>query len=141
MKYRITRTCKYTETFEVEADSEADAWDKSQGEAGMTQNGTEKERAGRYTKKPITIEAVQYGRRFDWPDWFHDAVSANTVVTHGTAKFADETDLCFCEIKTLEGVMRCNEGDWIIRGVKGEMYPCKDEIFRLTYEPVVARES
>ena len=38
------------------------------------------------------------------------------------------------EIETLEGVMKANKGDWIIRGVKGELYPCKPDIFNLTYE-------
>jgi hypothetical protein len=41
-------------------------------------------------------------------------------------------------IKTLEGEMTANEGDWIIKGVKGELYPCKADIFALTYEPVEA---
>jgi hypothetical protein len=40
----------------------------------------------------------------------------------------------FMEIRTLEGTMRASEGDWIIRGVKGEHYPCRDDIFRETYE-------
>ncbi|MBI3966598.1 MAG: hypothetical protein HY329_13270 [Chloroflexi bacterium] len=40
------------------------------------------------------------------------------------------------EIETLEGVMRAEAGDWIVTGVAGERYPCKDDIFRLTYEPV-----
>ena len=39
------------------------------------------------------------------------------------------------EIHTLEGTMVANPGDWIITGVKGETYPCKDDIFRATYEP------
>lgn len=39
-------------------------------------------------------------------------------------------------IETLEGKMEVNVGDWIIKGVKGEFYPCKDDIFRATYEPV-----
>jgi len=39
-------------------------------------------------------------------------------------------------IETLEGTMLGNPGDWLIRGVQGELYPCKDEIFRLTYEPL-----
>ncbi len=39
-------------------------------------------------------------------------------------------------VHTLEGDMRANAGDWMIRGVKGEYYPCRDDIFRLTYEPV-----
>lgn len=41
---------------------------------------------------------------------------------------------CFL-IQTLEGVMRAYPGDWIIRGVKGELYPCKPDIFDATYEP------
>ena len=40
------------------------------------------------------------------------------------------------EIETLEGVMKANKGDWIIRGVKGELYPCKPEVFEMTYEKV-----
>lgn len=39
------------------------------------------------------------------------------------------------QISTLEGVMQANPGDWIITGVKGEMYPCKPDIFEATYEP------
>lgn len=40
------------------------------------------------------------------------------------------------EIYTLEGTMIASDGDWIITGVNGEVYPCKDEIFRKTYEPM-----
>jgi hypothetical protein len=40
------------------------------------------------------------------------------------------------QIDTLEGVMTAISGDWIITGVKGEKYPCKDDIFRMTYEPL-----
>ena len=43
---------------------------------------------------------------------------------------------CEMTVKTLEGTMTGNPGDWMITGVKGEQYFCKDEIFRLTYEPV-----
>ena len=89
--------------------------------------------AARYRKRPVTIEAVQLAQRFPWPDWFHDAVTANKIITHGLGKFADGP--VWCEIETLEGVMRASEGDWIIRGVAGEIYPCKPEIFSATYEP------
>lgn len=89
--------------------------------------------AGRFTKKPVTIEAVRYTRRFNWPEWFHNAVSRNDVIVHGTGKFAGTDEPCYCEIKTLEGSMRADEGDWIIRGVKGELYPCKPDIFEATY--------
>lgn len=89
--------------------------------------------AGYFTKKPVTIEAVEYTRRFNWPEWFRDAVSRNDVIVHGTGKFARTDEPCYCEIKTLEGTMRAEEGDWIIRGVKGELYPCKPDIFEATY--------
>lgn len=90
----------------------------------------------RFRKKPVEVEAVQYTRRFSWPDWFHDAASAGTVVVHGTGKFADPHEDCYCLIYTLEGVLQGNEGDWIIRGVLGELYPCKPEAFAMTYEAV-----
>ena len=93
-----------------------------------------KESTMKFRKKPVVIEAVQYTRRFGWPEWFHDAVSSNVVTTHGTGKYSLPTDECYCTIKTLEGVMRGNEGDWIIKGVSGELYPCKPDIFDMTYE-------
>jgi len=40
------------------------------------------------------------------------------------------------EIETLEGTMKANKGDWIIKGVKGELYPCKPDVFEMTYEQV-----
>lgn len=40
------------------------------------------------------------------------------------------------EIETLEGVMKADKGDWIIKGVKGELYPCKPDVFQMTYEKV-----
>ena len=91
-----------------------------------------------FRKKPVVIEAVQYTRRFAWPDWFADAVSENKILTCGTGKLTTPLDPCFCEIHTLEGVMTASEGDWIIKGVKGELYPCKPEIFAATYEPATS---
>lgn len=90
----------------------------------------------KFRKKPVVIEAVQYTRRFMWPDWFHEAVSANKVIVHGTGKFTNPNDPCFCLIETLEGTHRCNENDWVIRGIKGELYPCKPDIFDAKYEAV-----
>jgi hypothetical protein len=89
---------------------------------------------GKYRKKPVVIDAVQLQQRFGWPDWFHDAVSANRIITFGLGKFANDADP-HIEIHTLEGVMRGNIGDYIIQGVKGEIYPCKPDIFEATYEP------
>lgn len=80
---------------------------------------------GIYIKKPVMVEAFRY-----WvdnrPDWFCDKVSNNDIVTFPT----------HCDIHTLEGTMRGEAGDYIIKGVKGEIYPCKPDIFELTYHKV-----
>ncbi len=76
----------------------------------------------RYRKKPVVIEAVHLigSNKFVVADWCHGAAHDNGTV----------------DISTLEGVMTANVGDWIIKGVKGEFYPCKPDIFEATYEPV-----
>lgn len=82
-----------------------------------------------FRKKAVKIQAFQleYGYYMaPWPVWFQNGILEGTVVL----------DKEGCSITTLEGVMRANEGDWIIQGIKGELYPCKDEIFRETYEAV-----
>lgn len=78
----------------------------------------------RYRKKPIEIYALQYlADKWDAsaPPEFHEAVQ------HTDGK---------PWIGTLEGVLTVSEGDWIIRGVKGEFYPCKPDIFEATYDKV-----
>lgn len=85
-----------------------------------------------YRKKPVVIEAVQVvealkaaARKWDdLPSWLIDAYDRGTVV------FAAEGVL----INTLEGQMRAGREDWIIRGVQGELYPCKPDIFEATYD-------
>lgn len=72
-----------------------------------------------YRKKPIVIEAVQWFSNGHAPNWAGRKISENG--DHFT-------------IETLEGVMRGNPGDWIIKGVKGEIYPCKPDVFEATYE-------
>lgn len=79
----------------------------------------------KYRKKPVVIEAFRYYVD-NRPDWFQDKVTNNEIITF----------VKYCEIKTLEGVMTCYEGDYIIRGVEGEVYPCKASIFKNTYEKV-----
>lgn len=81
----------------------------------------------KYRKKPVVIEAEQFteenkNRAFHFirctcsPDW-------------------DEDNNPTIKIQTLEGVMTATLGDWIIKGVNGEFYPCKPDIFEKTYEP------
>jgi hypothetical protein len=86
----------------------------------------------RFRKKPaeIEIEAVQLTR-----EGF--AAARDFVPIDSFAGGGEGPDgRVFLEIRTLEGTMRANEGDWIIRGVAGEFYPCNPFIFNATYEPV-----
>ncbi len=85
----------------------------------------------KFRKKPVVIEAVQLSRKFFFQAM--DFVPKEMLGDFGNGEF--EEDSCYLEIKTLEGVMTASEGDWIIKGVKGEFYPCKPDIFEATYEP------
>ena len=88
-----------------------------------------------YRKKPVVIEAWPfYGNRTDvvhrqMPDWLRDAINSGRVYYQGG-------DDPYYTIETLEGTMRASTDDWILHGVKGEIYPCKPDIFEATYEPV-----
>lgn len=86
----------------------------------------------KYRKKPVVIEAFQYGID-PRPDWFQDKVTSNDIITHVGMDVRDSSQY-YCEIKTLEGVMIGSCGDFIIKGVQGEVYPCKPDIFEKTYE-------
>jgi hypothetical protein len=89
----------------------------------------------KYRKKPVVIDAFLLNDRgLVDEDWFWDAVTRNDIITHCFGKH--EPGSAWCEIKTLEGVMVARTGDYIIRGVHGEMYPCKADIFLKTYEVV-----
>lgn len=88
----------------------------------------------KFRKKPVVIEAFRWTGELDraeGPGWAIDAIGAGVVRFEPTESFG--TVLC---IKTLEGTMTAAPGDWIIKGVKGELYPCKPDIFAATYEPV-----
>lgn len=121
---------------------------------------------GRYRKKPVEIEAVQ---------WDGDPETATPIIDWIMAEGGTATHVgptmhsmwCRCDgrgvvpgsssavpcpetqptgpdrilIDTLEGQMIANRGDWIIRGVKGEFYPCKPDIFEATYEEVFVTET
>jgi hypothetical protein len=83
-----------------------------------------------YRKKPVVIDAWRIGVAGSPPPaWVMSGVSDFIVRSGGIGT----TGLY---IDTLEGTMHAEPGDWVIRGVKGELYPCKDDIFQLTYEPV-----
>jgi hypothetical protein len=110
----------------------------------MSNLRTAAEQALQYRKKPVVIEAFQMTRERrkdnrDWPAWLNEA----------WCKPFDEVGAVSCEdypnsvsltdrlvIRTLEGVMTVGWDDWIIRGVAGELYACKPDIFAATYESV-----
>ena len=83
----------------------------------------------KYRKKPVVVEALQLNERGLVGE---DSVSNNTVITHDFGKY--NASPAWCEINTLEGTMVARTGDYIIRGLRGELYPCKPDIFEKTYE-------
>ena len=83
----------------------------------------------KYRKKPVIIDAIRLGD--EWPDWFADAVTESRISVHQS----EQSGASYALITTLEGVMKANHDDYIIRGVSGEIYPCKPDIFVATYDP------
>jgi hypothetical protein len=90
----------------------------------------------KYRKKPIVVEASQFlgfdnnsGHVMfsDRPNWLNNQIGKNIEF------FKVKNTIT---IKTLEGDMLCGVGDYIIQGVNGELYPCKEDIFNKTYERV-----
>jgi len=84
-----------------------------------------------YTKRPVTIQAVQWtGNNFEE---VHD-FAGDTVYLALDYDLKDTKEVERLRIRTLEGVMSATNGDYIIKGVKGEFYACKPDIFSMTYE-------
>ena len=93
----------------------------------------------KFSKRPVIIEAIQWtgdnlrevldftGRHEKFSEWFEDWKTYERYVKENGDAF---------KIFTLEGTMIASPGDWIIRGIKGEHYPCKPDIFAATYAPV-----
>lgn len=83
----------------------------------------------RYRKKPVVIEAMR---------WEPEGDDCGGAVVGWLMSRAVDFQIVAgkaVELPTLEGTMRADPGDWIIKGVKGEFYPCKPDIFEATYEP------
>lgn len=90
----------------------------------------------RYRKKPVVIEAITFDALVE-----HGKVVGGNIVggmpwsfSYNGHGITHENDDCYL-IPTLEGTMRFCRGDMLITGVKGEIYPCKPDIFHATYEP------
>lgn len=86
----------------------------------------------KYRKRPVIIEAIELTRNF--AETVIEWIPKEIIKDYNLGEFSE--DPCFIEIKTLEGTMTANEGDYIIKGLVGEFYSCKANIFHLTYEKV-----
>jgi len=93
------------------------------------------EKMTQYRKKPVVIDAVRNDGT--WPPivkWLQEIAGSHFVFQPGQHPPITRNDDGSLNIHTLEGTMRGNVHDWIICGVKGELYPCKPDIFEATYE-------
>lgn len=95
----------------------------------------------KFRKKPVVIEAFQMTkeRRWDnseWPNWLNFAWNHEHNETGGVwiDKLCPDKEKLVCG--TLEGPHKIDFDDWIIQGIKGELYPCKPDIFEATYDMV-----
>ena len=84
----------------------------------------------KYRKRPVVINAVQ---------WIGDMVSVISLVGYAFPDYGEGRSGSL-RIATLEGDHECRMGDWIIKGVKGEFYPCKPDIFAATYDEEIIIE-
>ena len=82
----------------------------------------------KYRKKPVVIEAELFDEE--------NKDRAFNFITCNCSPSWDENDNPTIEIQTLEGVITASLGDYIIKGIQGEFYPCKPDIFKATYEEV-----
>ena len=92
----------------------------------------------KYRKKPVVVEAVQWdGTNEDEINKFVGlCIGAKIYWSHNLYGPNEYEKGLKLNIQTLEGVMRAKRGDYIIKGVNGEIYPCKPDVFEKTYEKV-----
>lgn len=91
----------------------------------------------KYRKKPVVIDAWQFTKAGEdvskWPDWIREYRYKDGFIVISRD---DDEKVAGLSIPTLEGRMTASIGDWIIKGVKDEVYPCKPDVFEATYELV-----
>ena len=91
----------------------------------------------KYRKKPVVIEAVQLTEEVFWDQQDNEKLVFGRFAFNGSWHPGDRKIYnVYVIIDTLEGRMKAELGDWIIKGIKGEFYPCKPDIFNATYDPV-----
>lgn len=90
----------------------------------------------KFRKKPVVIEAIRYtGSKVSF-DQIWDWMKGDELDSPMGGHIGPENDPQEFIIRTLEGRVTASPGDWIIKGIKGEFYPCKPDIFEATYEAV-----
>ena len=95
--------------------------------------------SNKYRKKPVVIDALQLTRAnaVKVYEWVHDCTAIKTDMDlHRWDDYLSIIERKGMRIPTLEGEMTASMGDYIIKGVQGEFYPCKSDIFEATYEVV-----
>jgi hypothetical protein len=102
--------------------------------------GMRRQKMAKYRKQPIIVDAVQVTKELIM-SWVNNQISKPKEVLQLEVWWEDgiinEKQSTFGGmLATLEGNMEFKIGDWLIRGIAGELYPCKDEIFKVTYESV-----
>ena len=95
----------------------------------------------KYRKKPVVIEACQLttetrASNYEWPEWMNAAWNKERGAEGSLYPTVPLTHDGTLSVGTLEGEMLVSFGDYIIQGVKGEIYPCKPDIFEATYDLV-----
>ena len=91
----------------------------------------------KFRKKPVVIEAIQFTKEVALERLIAHKPGPFGLFVAGSCHPANRVLYdAHVTIPTLEGEMQANVGDWIIKGVKGELYPCKPDIFEATYEAV-----
>uniref|UniRef100_A0A6M3ILL6 Phage protein n=1 Tax=viral metagenome TaxID=1070528 RepID=A0A6M3ILL6_9ZZZZ len=91
---------------------------------------------GKFRKKPAVIDAVRFIGFTDGANYLpKDLIELFGIKTNESYPVTSNENGCLI-IHTLEGDMKAELGDWIIKGIKGEFYPCKPDVFKQTYEEV-----
>jgi hypothetical protein len=94
----------------------------------------------KYRKRPIVVDAWQYleGSARHWPNWVLELYEHGRIVFGSDSR--DIRSMCL-RIGTLEGGMNLLIGNWLVKGIKGEIYPVADDVFKATYDPVTEPET
>ena len=88
-----------------------------------------------YRKKPVEIEALQFDGSIESAVGIVGWIESHGSDVASVDRYATTGDWAIT-IKTFEGNMKVSSSDWVIRGIQGEFYPCKPDIFALTYDEV-----